>query len=124
MSQASVSGFPEKGLTSGEVWETSGEVRATSGKSGKLPGNPCIAVNFPTERSSGEVAEKLPGKFGELPEKSGDSPEARGSLTPPSDSPNLSPNFATRTQLGPFFVLKFVRSRVLGRDLFNRLRSP
>ena len=26
----------------------------------------------------------------------------------------------TRSQLGPFLVLKFVRSRVLGRDLFNR----
>ena len=35
-----------------------------------------------SERTSGEVAEKLPGKFGELPGKSGDFPEARGSLTP------------------------------------------
>ena len=30
----------------------------------------------------GEVAEKLPGNFGELPGKSGDFPEAQGSLTP------------------------------------------
>ena len=30
----------------------------------------------------------------------------------------------TRPQLGPFFVLKFVRSRVLGRDFFNRFQSP
>ena len=52
------------------------------GKSGKLPGNPWIAVKFHSERTSGEVAEKLPGKFGELPGKSGDFPEARGSLTP------------------------------------------
>ena len=77
-----MSGFPEKGAdlrgspknlrevpgTSGEVWETSGE--------------PWIAVKLHSERTSGEVAEKLPGKFGELPGKSGDFPEARGILTP------------------------------------------
>ena len=28
----------------------------------------------------------------------------------------------TRPQLGPFFVLKFVRSRVLGRDFFSRFQ--
>ena len=83
-SQERVSGFPEKGLTSGEAWETSGEVRGTSGEtSGELPGKPWIAVKFHSERTSGEVAEKLPGKFGELPGKSrGTSGEARGSLTP------------------------------------------
>ena len=68
-------GFPEKGRTSGEVRETSGEVWGTSG-------NPWNAVKFHSERTSGEVGEKLPGKFGELPGKSGDFPEARGSLTP------------------------------------------
>ena len=79
-SQERVSGFPErKGLTFGEVRKTSGEL---PGKSGKLPGNPWIAVKFHSERTSGKVAEKLPGKFGELPGKSGDFPEARGSLTP------------------------------------------
>ena len=41
-----------------------------------------VAVKFHSERTSGEVAEKLPGKLGELPGKSGDFPEARGSLTP------------------------------------------
>ena len=71
-----MSGFPEKG-----VRETSGEVRELPGKSGKLPGNPWIAVKFHSERTSGEVAGKLPGKFGELPGKSGHFPEARGSLT-------------------------------------------
>ena len=65
-----------------EVRETSGEVRGLPGKSGELPGNPLIAVKFHSERTSGEVTEKLPGKFGELPGKSGDFPEARGSLTP------------------------------------------
>ena len=30
----------------------------------------------------------------------------------------------TQPQLGPFFLLKFVRSRVLGRDFFNRFQSP
>ena len=81
-----MSGFPVKGLTSGEVPETSGEVQGSSGevpgKSGKLLGNPWIAGKFHSERTSGEVAEKLPGQFGELPGKSGDFPEARGSLTP------------------------------------------
>ena len=32
--------------------------------------------------------------------------------------------FLTRPQLGPIFVLKFVRSRVFGRDFFNRFQSP
>ena len=57
------------------------------GKFGKLPGKcgklPGIAVKFHSERTSGEVAEKLPGKFGELPaKKARDFPEARESLTP------------------------------------------
>ena len=54
---------------------TSGEVRGTSG-------NPWIAGKFHSERTSGEVAEKLPGKFGELLGKSRGFPEARGKLTP------------------------------------------
>ena len=77
-----MSGFPEKGLTSGEVRELPGKSGELPGKSGKLPGNPWIAVKFHSERTSGEVAEKLPGKSRELPGKSGDFPEARGSLTP------------------------------------------
>ena len=39
-------------------------------------------MKFHSERTSEEVAEKLLGKLGELPGKSGDFPEARGSLTP------------------------------------------
>ena len=74
-SQERVSGFPEKGLTSGEVRETSGEL---PGKSGKLPGNSWIAVKFHSEKTSGEVAEKLPGKFEELPGKSGGLPRSSG----------------------------------------------
>ena len=81
-SQERVSGFPEKGWTSGEVRETSVEVRGTSGEVWETAGNPWIAVKFHSERTSGEVTEKLPGKFGELPGKSGNFSEARGSLTP------------------------------------------
>ena len=88
-----MSGFPEKGRTSGEVRETSGEL---PGKSGKLPGNPWIAVKFHSERTSGEVAEKLPGKFGELPGKSGDFPEARGSLTPSQRLAKFVSNYGSR----------------------------
>ena len=83
VSHERMSGFPEKGGRplgkSGELLGKSGEL---PGKSGKLPGNLWIAVKFHSERTSGEVAEKLPGRFGELPGKSGDFPEARGSLTP------------------------------------------
>ena len=44
---------------------------------GKLSGSLWIAVKSHSERTSGEVAGKLPGKFRELPGKSGDFPEAR-----------------------------------------------
>ena len=57
------------------------EVRATSGEVWATSGEPLDCLKIHSERSSGEVAEKLPGKFGELPGKPGDSPEARGSLT-------------------------------------------
>ena len=39
-----VSGFPEKGLTSGEVRELLGKFGELPGKVGKLPGNLWIAV--------------------------------------------------------------------------------
>ena len=91
VSQGRVSGFPEKGAdlrgspgTSGEVW----------GKFGKLPGNLWIAVKFHSERTSGEVTEKLPGKSGELPGKSGDFPEPRGSLTPSQRLAKFVSNFS------------------------------
>ena len=60
MSQERVSG--RKGLTSGEVLELPGKFGELPGKFGKLPGNLWIAVKFHSERTSGEVAEKLPGK--------------------------------------------------------------
>ena len=82
MSQERVSGFPEKGLTSGEVWGTSGEVWGTSGEPVFTSGEPVFTVKFHSERTSGKSPKKLPGKFGELPGKPGDFPEARGSLTP------------------------------------------
>ena len=93
-SQERVSCFPEKGLTSGEVRETSGEVRETSGEVWETSGEPldcCKVPQFHSERTSGEVAEKLPGKFGELPGKSGDFRGRSGEPdTLPFDSPNLS----------------------------------
>ena len=93
-SQERVSGFPEKGLTSGEVRETFGEVRGTSGEVRETSGEPlgCCKVpqceNFQGSRrkTSGEVwgtsgeVRGLPGKLG-------------GAWLPPSDSPNLSPNW-------------------------------
>ena len=64
-SQERVSGFPEKGLNlRGSPGNFRGSPGELPGKFGKLPGNPWIAVKFHSERTSGEVAEKLPGKFG------------------------------------------------------------
>ena len=64
MSQKRVSGFPEKWLTSGEVRELPGKSGKLPGKSGKLPGNLWIAIQFHSERTSGEVAENLRGGSG------------------------------------------------------------
>ena len=61
-----------KGLTSGEVRELPGKFGELPGKSGKLPGNLWIAVEFHSERTSGEVAEKTSG------EVRGTSGEVRG----------------------------------------------
>ena len=74
-----MSGFPERGA---DLRGSPGNFRGSPGLPGELQGNPWIAVKFHSGRTSGEVAEKLPGKFGELLGKSGDFPEARGSLTP------------------------------------------
>ena len=82
MSQERVSGSQRKGLTSGEVPELPGKFGELPGKFGKLPGNLWIAVKFHSERTSGEVAEKLPGSSGNFRGSPGDFPEARGSLTP------------------------------------------
>ena len=72
-SQERVSGFPEKGADlRGSLGNFRGSPGEVPGKSGKLPGNPWISVKFLSERTSVEVAEKLSGKFGELPGKSGD----------------------------------------------------
>ena len=46
-SQERVSGFPEKGLTSGEVRETSGEVRETSGEVWETSGEPLDCCKVP-----------------------------------------------------------------------------
>ena len=81
VSQERVSGFPEKGADLRGSPGTSGEVQGTSGEVWETSGELLVAGRFHSERTSGEVAEKLPGKFGELPGKSGDFPEARGSLT-------------------------------------------
>ena len=100
-----MSGFPEKGAdlwgspgTSGEVQELPGKFGELPGKFGKLPGNLWIAGRFRSERTSGEVAEKLPGK-------SGDFPEARGSLTPSQRLAkcvsNLGPPNPEKTQSDP-----------------------
>ena len=90
MGQKRVSGFPEKGAdlrgSPGNFRGNPGNFRGSLGNfrgtPGKLPGNSWIAVKFHSERTSGEVAEKLPGKFGKLPGKSGNFPEAQGRLTP------------------------------------------
>ena len=120
VSQERVSGFPEKGLTSGEVRETSGKSGELPGKSGKLPGNPWIAVKFHSERTSGEVAEKLPGKSGEVRVSSGDFPEARGSLTP---SQRLAKFFCVKCQLDKCQARKKSTPKLLRLDIFQWVRG-
>ena len=71
----------ERGWAPGKSGNFRGSLGNFRGSLG-LPGNLWIAIKFHSERTSGEVAGKLPGKFGELPGKSGDFPEVRGSLTP------------------------------------------
>ena len=71
MSQERVSGFPEKGADLRGSPGTSGQVRGTSRKSGKLAGNLWIAVKFHRERTSGEVAGELRGKFGNFRDSPG-----------------------------------------------------
>ena len=99
MSQERVScqASQRRGLTSGEVWGTSGNLR--------------IAVQFHSERTSREVAPKLPGKFGELPEKRGFQKLGRAWPGPrPSDSPKFVSNWVRNQgslkegvfQKGPF----------------------
>ena len=70
MTQKRVSGFPEKRGKSGELPGKSGELPGKSGKlpgkSGKLPGNLWIAIQFHSERTSGEVAENFRGSSGNL----------------------------------------------------------
>ena len=108
-----------KGLTSGEVWGTSGEVRGTSGEVWETSGEPLVTVKFHSERTSGEVAEKLPGKFGELPGKSGGFPEARGSLTPSQRLAKFISKFwwnwltVSVAELGPFRIPTFVAHPLL-----------
>ena len=70
MSRRECQASQRKGLTFGEL----------PVKSGNLPGN--LWTKFHSERTFGEVAGELLGKFGELLGKSGDFPEARGCLTP------------------------------------------
>ena len=97
VSQERVSGFPGKradlrgspGKLPGKSWEL-------PRKSGKLPGNLWIAVKFRSERTSGEVAEKLPEKFAERLGKSGNSPGARGSLTCSQRLAKFGSNFVPR----------------------------
>ena len=90
--------FPQasqrKGLPpgkSGKLPEKSGEL---PGRSGKLPGNLWIAVIFHSERTSGEVAEKLSGEvWGTSGEVRGPSRSSGEPDSLPATRQTLSPNF-------------------------------
>ena len=89
-----MSGFPEKGADlRGSPGNFRGSPGNFRGSLGNFRGSPGSSVKFHSERTSGEVAEKLPGKFGELPGKSGDFPEARGSLTASQRLAKFVPKF-------------------------------
>ena len=69
-------GFQRQGLTSREVRATSGEVWGTFGQVWETPGNPRIALKIHIERSSGDVAEELLGKFGAILSRSSGEPDS------------------------------------------------
>ena len=83
-SQERVSGFPEKGA---DLWGSPGNLRGSSGNFraslGNFRGTPWIAVKFTVRSLPRKSPRNFRGSSGELPGKSGDFPEARGSLTPP-----------------------------------------
>ena len=97
VSQERVSGFPE---TEADLQGSAGNFW---GSLGNFRGNLWIAVTFHSERTSGEVAKKPLRKFGELPGKSGDFPEARGSLTPSQRLAKFVSSFL-QDQILKFFV--------------------
>ena len=78
VSQERVSGFPEKGADLRGSPGTCGQVRGTSGEVCGNFQNLWIAVKFHSERTSGEVAEKLPGSSGNFRGSSGTSQKLRG----------------------------------------------
>ena len=78
MSQERVSGFPEKGLTSGEVPELPGKFGELRGSLGNFRGTSGLLLSSTVT----ELPGKSPKTSGEVWGTSGDFPEARGSLTP------------------------------------------
>ena len=73
----------------GNFQRSPGNFRESPGNFRGSPGNfrgTWIAVKFHSERTSGEVAEKLLGKFGELPGESGDFQKLGVARLPLSDS--------------------------------------
>ena len=64
VSQERVSGFPENGADLRKSGELPGKFGELAGKFGKLPRNLWIAGRFHSERTFGEVAEKLRGSPG------------------------------------------------------------
>ena len=56
----------ERGRPPGKSRELPGKFAEVAGKSRKLSGNLWIAIQFHSGRTSGEVAGKLPGKFGKF----------------------------------------------------------
>ena len=85
-----MSGFPEKGAdlrgSQGNFRGSPGNFRGSPGNFrgslGNFRGTPGLLFSSIVREPLGEVAEKLPGKFGELLGKSGDFPEARGEPDP------------------------------------------
>ena len=73
-----------KGLTSGEVPELPGKFGELPGKFGELPGNLWIGLllSSTVRELPGKSPENFRGSWGNFRGKSGDFPEARGSLTP------------------------------------------
>ena len=90
----------------------------------ELPGKSPKKFRGSRRKSSGEVAEKVPGKFGEFPGKSGDFPKARGSLTPSQRLAKYVSNFSFVLNLVVVVYALFFSELVIMHGVHGCTQAP